>query len=153
MYRLICQKPAHFLSAQKVLVSTFFQIFIVIGMYNFGHSAKCSGLQLPDDGINVKRFDRPKKKYLGIIFKSIKPIFGQSKRVEKFPAIWHAQSHYVEVTWWAKICIKYRKHGSSSFSHTFNCVCVSLFLISNYLFIQKLPLFIALYHVTFQSGP
>ena len=28
-----------------------------------------------------------------------------------------------------KICIKYRKHGSSSFSHTFNCVCFSLFLI------------------------
>ena len=23
-----------------------------------------------------------------------------------------------------KICIKYRKHGSSSFSHTFNCVCL-----------------------------
>ena len=43
-------------------------------------AAKCSRLQLPDDGINVKRFDRPKK-YLGIIFKSIKPIFGQSKRV------------------------------------------------------------------------
>ena len=45
-----------------------------------GDAAKCSRLQLPDDGINVKRFDRPKK-YLGIIFKSIKPIFGQSKRV------------------------------------------------------------------------
>ena len=26
-----------------------------------------------------------------------------------------------------KICIKYRKHGSSSFSRTFNCVCFSLF--------------------------
>ena len=52
-----------------------------------------------------------------------------------------------------KICIKYRKHGSSSFSDTFNCVCVILFLISNYFFIQKLPLFIALYHVTFQGGP
>ena len=25
-----------------------------------------------------------------------------------------------------KICIKYRKHGSSSFSHTFNCVCVKV---------------------------
>ena len=36
MYRLICQKPAHFLSAQMALVSTFFQIFIVLGMYNFG---------------------------------------------------------------------------------------------------------------------
>ena len=48
-----------------------------------------------------------------------------------------------------KICIKYRKHGSSSFSHTFNCVCVSLFLISNYFFKQKLPLFIALYHLNY----
>ena len=30
MYRLICQKPAHFLSAP------FFQTFILPGMYNFG---------------------------------------------------------------------------------------------------------------------
>ena len=35
MYRLICQKPAHFLSAQMTLVSTFFQMFIVFWMYNF----------------------------------------------------------------------------------------------------------------------
>ena len=35
MYRLICQKPAHFLSAQMALVSIFFQMFIVLGMYNF----------------------------------------------------------------------------------------------------------------------
>ena len=35
MYRLICQKPAHFLSAQMALVSTVFQMFIVLGMYNF----------------------------------------------------------------------------------------------------------------------
>ena len=27
-----------------------------------------------------------------------------------------------------KICIKYRKHGNSFFSHTFNCVCLHLFL-------------------------
>ena len=27
-----------------------------------------------------------------------------------------------------KIYIKYRKHGSSSFSHTFDCVCQHLFL-------------------------
>ena len=40
MYRLICQKPAHFLSAQMALVSTFFQMFIVLGMYNFGLSVK-----------------------------------------------------------------------------------------------------------------
>ena len=35
MYRLIWQKPAHFLSAQMALVSTFFQRIIVLGMYNF----------------------------------------------------------------------------------------------------------------------
>ena len=35
MYRLICQKPAHFLSAPMALVSTFFQMIIVLGMYNF----------------------------------------------------------------------------------------------------------------------
>ena len=35
MYMLICQKPAHFLSAQMALVSSFFQMFIVLGMYNF----------------------------------------------------------------------------------------------------------------------
>ena len=33
MYRLICQKPAHFLSAKMALVGTFFQMFIVLGMY------------------------------------------------------------------------------------------------------------------------
>ena len=36
MYRLICQKQAHFLSAQMALLSAFFQMFIVLGMYNFG---------------------------------------------------------------------------------------------------------------------
>ena len=35
MYWLICQKPAHFLSVQMALVSTFFQMFIVLGIYNF----------------------------------------------------------------------------------------------------------------------
>ena len=36
MYRLICRKkPAHFLSVQMALVSTFFQMFIVLGIYNF----------------------------------------------------------------------------------------------------------------------
>ena len=39
MYRLLCQKLAHFLSAQMALVSTFFQVFIVLGMYNFGYIA------------------------------------------------------------------------------------------------------------------
>ena len=35
MYRLN-QKPVYFLSAQMALVSTFFQMFKVLGMYNFG---------------------------------------------------------------------------------------------------------------------
>ena len=35
MYRLIGQKPAHFFSAQMALVSNFFQMVIVDGMYNF----------------------------------------------------------------------------------------------------------------------
>ena len=32
---LICQKPANFLSGQMASVSTFFHMFIVLGMYNF----------------------------------------------------------------------------------------------------------------------
>ena len=44
MYSLICQKPAHFLSAQMALVSTFFQIFIVLGMYNFKYLVNVFGL-------------------------------------------------------------------------------------------------------------
>ena len=35
MYRLIYQKTAHFLSVHMSLVRTFFQMFIVFGMYNF----------------------------------------------------------------------------------------------------------------------
>ena len=45
MYRLTCPKTAHYLSAQMALVSTFFQIFIVLGMYNFekmGKVAQCN---------------------------------------------------------------------------------------------------------------
>ena len=41
MYRLICQKPVHFLSAQIALASTFFQIFIVLRMYNFATKPEC----------------------------------------------------------------------------------------------------------------
>ena len=36
MYKLICQKSAHFLSAQMVLLDSFLQMFIVLWMYNFG---------------------------------------------------------------------------------------------------------------------
>ena len=35
-YRVFCQKPAHYLSPIMALVSTFLQMFIVLGMYNFG---------------------------------------------------------------------------------------------------------------------
>ena len=35
MYRLVCQKPPHFLSVQMALVSTFLKTFIILGMYNF----------------------------------------------------------------------------------------------------------------------
>ena len=44
MYRLICQKPAHLLSAQMALVSTFFQMFIVLGIYKFGSKVVHPGL-------------------------------------------------------------------------------------------------------------
>ena len=36
----ICPNPAHLLSAQIALVSIFFQMFIVLGMYNFPSVAK-----------------------------------------------------------------------------------------------------------------
>ena len=35
MYKLICQKTAHFLSALMAMLSSFFQVFVVRGMYNF----------------------------------------------------------------------------------------------------------------------
>ena len=37
MYRLICEKPADFLSAEMALVSTFFQMFLELGMYNVAY--------------------------------------------------------------------------------------------------------------------
>ena len=37
---LTCQKPANSLSVQMALVSTFFLMFIVLGMYNFGSAQK-----------------------------------------------------------------------------------------------------------------
>ena len=35
MNRLICQKPVLFLSAPMALISNFFEMFTVLGMYNF----------------------------------------------------------------------------------------------------------------------
>ena len=35
MYKLICQKPARFLYAQMAVLSSFLQVFILLGMYNF----------------------------------------------------------------------------------------------------------------------
>ena len=52
MFRLICQKPAHFFVCPNgfgELVSTFFQMFIVLGVYNFGmigNSVQIYALQL-----------------------------------------------------------------------------------------------------------
>ena len=40
MYRLISKKAAHFLSAQMALLSSFFQMFKVLGMYNFSLDQK-----------------------------------------------------------------------------------------------------------------
>ena len=34
-YKLICQKPAHFLFSQMAVLCRFLQMFIVFGMYNF----------------------------------------------------------------------------------------------------------------------
>ena len=41
IYKLVCQKSAHYLSAQMAVISSFLQVFIVLRMYNFwkqGHS-------------------------------------------------------------------------------------------------------------------
>ena len=37
MSKPICQKPVHYLSAQMAVLCSFFQMFIVLGMYNFDH--------------------------------------------------------------------------------------------------------------------
>ena len=80
-------------------------------------------------------------------------IFQEILNIDRLQVSLLAYSSNIQIMPTPKICIKYRKHGSSSFSHTFNCVCVSLFLISNDFFTQKLPFFVALYHVTFLCGP
>ena len=51
MYRLICQKPANFLPSQMAFVSAYFQMFIVLGMYNFALEALCflGQLQAPEN--------------------------------------------------------------------------------------------------------
>ena len=46
MQMLICQKPAHFLSAKMALVSTFYQMFVLLGMYNFGIQMKLDEIGL-----------------------------------------------------------------------------------------------------------
>ena len=43
MYRLICQKPAHFLSAQMALVSTFFKCLKYLGCITLNVGQKRSG--------------------------------------------------------------------------------------------------------------
>ena len=41
MYRLICQKPAHFSLPKWLWWAPFFQMFIVLGMYNFAFRVDC----------------------------------------------------------------------------------------------------------------
>ena len=81
MYRLICQKPVQFfLSVQMALVSTFFQKFIILGMYNFGLFHKinafwpfagdfCTIMRGQEKGVNpcfnVPYFSSPNLKYNG----------------------------------------------------------------------------------------
>ena len=52
----------------------------------------------------------------------------------------------------SKICIKYRKHGSSPFSHTFNCACFSLFLPKKVHIKAKIDLFSLLCYLTSLCG-
>ena len=35
VYKQVCQKPAHFLSAQMAILSSSFSVLIVLGIYNF----------------------------------------------------------------------------------------------------------------------
>ena len=46
MYRLIYQEPAHSLSPQMASVGTFFQMFIVLGVYNFASGVGPIGVHL-----------------------------------------------------------------------------------------------------------
>ena len=59
MYRLICKKPAHILSAQMALVSTFFQMFIVLEMYNFDFPINFN-VGSNDDNMVVSKWIRSK---------------------------------------------------------------------------------------------
>ena len=62
MYRQICQKLVHFLSAQMALVSTFFQMFIVLGMYNFAYDHNWYQNSYEDFKIPPSHF------YFGVLF-------------------------------------------------------------------------------------
>ena len=42
MYKLICQKPAHFLPAQIAVLSSFLEMILVLEMYNFGQDMNCN---------------------------------------------------------------------------------------------------------------
>ena len=49
----------------------------------------------------------------------------------------------------SKICVKYRKHGSSPFSQTFNCACFSLFLPTKVHIKAKIDLFLTIMLLNF----
>ena len=52
-YKLNCQKPAHFLSAEMALMSTFFQVFLVLEMYDFDSHHKSSVCRSLDPKLTI----------------------------------------------------------------------------------------------------
>ena len=82
MYRLICQKPAHFLFAQMALVSTFFQMFIVVGMYIFGLGLRPRAFQTVLYRINLKKNYTVVFKLFSIFF-----LIALNKKINCFNAV------------------------------------------------------------------
>ena len=78
MYKLICQKPAHFLSTQMALVSTFFQMFIVLLMYNFKLGKKCMFVGifqiLIGEEVRVGGNYLRKNRYVGLLIKATRAL-------------------------------------------------------------------------------
>ena len=62
MYNPIWQKPAHFLSAQMAVMTSFFQVFILLGMYNFAGNLDLK-LIFSYDGAHVKKTESSREKF------------------------------------------------------------------------------------------
>ena len=48
IYKLICQKQSHFSSAKMAVLSSFFEVFVTLGMYNFGENHKTRVINFQD---------------------------------------------------------------------------------------------------------